>query len=141
MYNEVSNEYGSLCKEGDTWIGERGLTFIPRIYNKLLIVFHTCQRNRKINLYFPDSPISSFSFDTDSYNNTLNSQIRKMEQRILGGTRHYDDKKYEQIIDVFNEFTDGEIEITSKTKVNEILVCFMYNAVVIALWMSYILMF
>jgi hypothetical protein len=25
--------------------------------------------------------------------------------------------------------------------VNEILVCFMYNAVVIALWMSYILMF
>jgi hypothetical protein len=49
MFSKVSNEYGSLCQEGDTQIGEKGLIFIPRIYNKLLIVFHTCVRNRKIN--------------------------------------------------------------------------------------------
>jgi hypothetical protein len=77
-----------------------------------------------------------FSFDTDSYNDTLKFQIRKMEQRNLGGMNHFDDKKYEQIIDVFNEFTDGEIEITSKTKVNEILICFKHNTDVIALWIS-----
>jgi hypothetical protein len=29
MCNEVTNKYGSLCKQGDTWIGERGLLFIP----------------------------------------------------------------------------------------------------------------
>jgi hypothetical protein len=55
MIKKVINLYGSLCLEGNTWIGERGLIFIPRMYNKLLIVFHTCQRNRKIDLYFPDS--------------------------------------------------------------------------------------
>jgi hypothetical protein len=46
MSNEVSNKYGSICKEGDNWIEERGLIFIPRIYNRLLIVFYTCRRNR-----------------------------------------------------------------------------------------------
>jgi hypothetical protein len=42
--NKVSNQYGNLCKEGDNWISERGLTLIPRIYKKLLIVFHTCNK-------------------------------------------------------------------------------------------------
>jgi hypothetical protein len=95
-----------------------------------------CKKFRKINLYFPDIQIPPFSFDADSHNDSLNFQIRKMEQRNLGGTRHFDDSTYEQIIDGFNYFSDGEIEITSKTKVKEILVCFMHNSDVIALWIS-----
>jgi hypothetical protein len=55
MKNKVSNLYGTLAQEGNTWIGERGLIFIPRIYNRLLIVFHTCQRNRKFDLYLPNT--------------------------------------------------------------------------------------
>jgi hypothetical protein len=94
MWNKVTNEYGSKCKEGDNWIRERGLIFIPRIYNRLLIVIHTCVRNRKINLYFPNSQIPPFSFDIGSYNNTndtLNFQIREDEQRILWELNHFDD--------------------------------------------------
>jgi hypothetical protein len=52
MCNKVTNEYGSLCKEGDTWIGERGLIFIPWIYDKLLIVFYTDTRIDKLNYIF-----------------------------------------------------------------------------------------
>jgi hypothetical protein len=33
MCNKVTKEYGSLCKVGDTWIGDRGSIFISRIYN------------------------------------------------------------------------------------------------------------
>jgi hypothetical protein len=29
MCNKVTNEYGSLCKERDTWTRERVLIFIP----------------------------------------------------------------------------------------------------------------
>jgi hypothetical protein len=136
MLNKVTNLYGSLCTEGDIQIGEKGLTFIPRIYNKLLIVFHTCQRNRKIDLYFPNSSLPPFSFDTDSYNDTLNSQIRKMEQRLFGVGKHFDEVIYERMIKYFNDFTNGEIKITPKTKVNDILICFMHNVDVIALWIS-----
>jgi hypothetical protein len=59
-----------------------------------------------------------------------------MEQQNLGGTRHLDDIIYKRIINQFNYYTDGEIEITQKTKMNEILVCFMHNSDVIALWIS-----
>jgi hypothetical protein len=79
---------------GNTWIGERGLIFIPRIYNRLLIVFHTCYRNRKIDLYFPYSNLPPFSFDTDSYDDTLKSQIRKMERQQLGVGKHFEEVNY-----------------------------------------------
>jgi hypothetical protein len=117
MLKKVTNLYGSTCKEGENWIGERGLIFIPRIYDKLLIVFHTCQRNRKIDLYFLNSQLPPFNFDTDSYNDTLNSQIRKMERQRLGVGKHFDEVIYNQTIKYFNDFTSGEIEITPKTRV------------------------
>jgi hypothetical protein len=72
MCNEVSNEYRSLCKEGDTRIRERKLLFIPRIYRKLLIVFHTGRRDREIKLYFPKTFIPYFCFDINNYDDTLN---------------------------------------------------------------------
>jgi hypothetical protein len=98
MCNKISNEYGSTSKEEDIWIGEKGLIFIPRIYNKLLIVFHTSLRNRKINLYFQNSQIPSFIFDSDSYNDILNSQIRKMEQQQLGVGKYFDELTYKRDI-------------------------------------------
>jgi hypothetical protein len=73
MIKNVTNHYGALYLEGNIWIGERRLIFIPRIYNRLLIVFHTCQRNRKTNLYFPDLEIPPFSFDADSYDDSIDS--------------------------------------------------------------------
>jgi hypothetical protein len=54
MCNKVTNLYGSSCTEGNNLIGERELLFIPRINNKLLIVFHDGTRNRQIKLYFLD---------------------------------------------------------------------------------------
>jgi hypothetical protein len=80
MCNKVTNEYGSLCKERDTWTRERVLIFIPWIYNRLLIVFHICTRNRQINLYFPHSQILPFIFDTGSYKDSFNHRIREVER-------------------------------------------------------------
>jgi hypothetical protein len=94
MCNKVSNQYGNLCKERNTCIGERGLIFIPRIYNKLLIVFNSCIRNRQISLYFPNSKIPPFSFDIGNYNDTLNHQIREVEQRRFRPADYFNDIIY-----------------------------------------------
>jgi hypothetical protein len=64
-----------------------------------------------------------------------------MEQQNLGGTRHFEDIIYQQIISQFNYFTDGEMDITSKTRVENIIICFLYTPGVIALCISYIPMF
>jgi hypothetical protein len=59
-----------------------------------------------------------------------------VEQQILRGTRYSSDYDYQYIIKNFNLFTDEEMKITSKTRVEEILICFMDNPDVIALWIS-----
>jgi hypothetical protein len=48
---------------------------------------------------------------------------------------------YKWIIDTFYLFTDDEMEITSKTRVDEILICYIYNPDVIDLCISNIPMF
>jgi hypothetical protein len=136
MIKKVTNHYGAFPKEGNTWIGERGLIFIPRIYNRLLIVFHTFQRNRKIHFYFPESRILLFSFDTDSYNDTIDSQILKMEQQQLGEGKHFDDLTCKRIIKYFSDFTKGKVKIKTVTTIKKILIYCMLNPDVIALWIS-----
>jgi hypothetical protein len=124
MCSKDTNEYGSLCKEGDNWIEERRLLFISRIYNRLLIVFHIGIRNRQIKLYFPDLQTPSFSFDIDNYNHTLNHQIRDIQRQKFAGGNYFDDLFHQLIIKNINQFTNGETEITPKTKVEDIINCF-----------------
>jgi hypothetical protein len=106
MCNEVRNKYGSLCKYGDTCIGERGILFIPKMYDKLLIVFFSGKRNREIKLYFPDMRIPPFCFDINNYDETLNQQIPNLEREIVGVGNHFTDSFYQQIINIFNNFNN-----------------------------------
>jgi hypothetical protein len=111
------------------------------MYNKLLVVFHTGTRNIQINLYFPKSEIPPFSFDIDSYNDTLNHQIREVERPQFKQADYFDDNTYKRIIYNFNLFTNDEMKITPSTRVKNIIICFLHNPDVIALWISFILMF
>jgi hypothetical protein len=126
MCNEVTHKYGSLCKDGDIWIGERGLIFIPRIYDKLLIVFHT-----GIRIFF-------FSFDICNLNEILNHLIREVEREQQFGLADHFDDDYHHIIYKFNLFTNDEWKITPKTRVEDIIICFLHKLDVIASWISFI---
>jgi hypothetical protein len=59
-----------------------------------------------------------------------------VQQLGVGG--HFDDFVYEQIIYSFNLFTNDELKIASKTRVENIISCFLHNTDVIALYISFI---
>jgi hypothetical protein len=79
-----------------------------------LIVFHTSGKNGKTVIYFPHSQISVFSFHTSRLYETLNQQICNIERQKLVIHYHFVDLFYQNIID-----------------------CFLNNADIMALWVSY----
>jgi hypothetical protein len=71
--------------------------------------------------------IPIFSFDIGNYDETLNRQIRDMVLKLFGVGNYFEDLLYQQIIANFILFTNDELKIRPKTRVEEIFICFLHN--------------
>jgi hypothetical protein len=113
-------------------IWERFLPSITKFFKKLLILFHTSNKRRIVQIFFPGD-IADIYFTSEVFDKPLTEYFKeeKLRQIILTLT----DKILR--LNVFNRYNNTKEKITFHTTMGTILDCYLNNPDVIAVWLCY----
>jgi hypothetical protein len=114
-------------------IGEKFLPTITKYFKKPLILFHTSNKRRTIEIFFPGDS-GDIYLSSQVYDDPLTDYFKEEG-------RHYQKilrlSEIQFRLDVFNRYNNIEEKITLDTTMGTMLDCYLNNPDVIAVWLSY----
>jgi hypothetical protein len=108
---------------------------ITKYYGKVLIIFHTSNTRRTVQIFFPNiSNLADIYFTSEYYDTTIREFLEKEEKQRQSKFSHID-LKYK--LNAYNLYYIIEEIFSLQTTLGTMFDCYLNNPDVIPLWLSY----